>query len=110
LSDANLLHLGPPEWVLSLDEAIAKLSVEDVAAGELVRLRFFAGLSVEEAAQVLEISRSSAYRLWAYARAWLLAELCEDPDESPPNGTPSPVHRDTKDSIDATQVAPRPAV
>ena len=82
LTEENLLYLGPPEWVLSLDEAITKLSVEDVAAGELVRLRFFAGLSVDEAAQVLEISRSSGYRLWTYARAWLLAELCEDPDDS----------------------------
>jgi RNA polymerase sigma factor (TIGR02999 family) len=81
LTDENLLYLGPPEWVLSLDEAIERLSVEDVAAAELVRLRFFAGLSVDEAAQVLEISRSSGYRLWTYARAWLLAELCDDADD-----------------------------
>jgi lactate dehydrogenase-like 2-hydroxyacid dehydrogenase len=47
----------------------------EAARAELVKLQFFAGFSVEEAAEALGISRSSAYRQWAYARAWLLAEI-----------------------------------
>lgn len=80
LRDQDLICLGPPEWVLSLDEAVTRLADADPAAAELVKLRFFAGLSVEEASRVLEISRSSGYRLWVYARACLLAELGDVPE------------------------------
>ncbi len=96
LREEDLLFYGPPDWVLSLDEAISRLAEEDLAAAELVKLRFFAGLSVEEAAKVLEISRSTGYRLWTYARACLLVELGKDPDQtlSPP-GNDRPVEKDT---------------
>jgi RNA polymerase sigma factor (TIGR02999 family) len=57
--------------VLALDEAIARLAAEDSTAAELVKLRRYAGLSVEEAGRALRISRASAYRHWVYARAWL---------------------------------------
>jgi RNA polymerase sigma factor (TIGR02999 family) len=57
--------------VLAVDEALAGLAVADAQAAELVKLRYFAGLSIPEAAEVLDISPRSADRLWAYARAWL---------------------------------------
>ncbi len=57
--------------VLAVDEALAGLAAEDPQAAELVKLRYFAGLSIPETAQALSISPRSADRLWAYARAWL---------------------------------------
>ncbi len=57
--------------LLALDEALARLSLESPAIAELVKLSFFAGLSLEEAAVALGISRATAYRHWAFARAWL---------------------------------------
>jgi RNA polymerase sigma factor (TIGR02999 family) len=63
--------------VLALDEALAKLEEEDEGKAKLVKLRYFAGLSVEEAAAVLEISRATADRWWAYARAFLYCEMGE---------------------------------
>jgi RNA polymerase sigma factor (TIGR02999 family) len=61
--------------VLDLDEALTILSGEDGDAAQVAKLRIFAGLSVDEAAQALSTSRANAYRQWAYARAWLLARL-----------------------------------
>ena len=57
--------------ILVVDEALAGLAAADPKAAELVKLRYFAGLSVDETAQALNISPRSADRLWAYARAWL---------------------------------------
>ncbi|MCA9232436.1 MAG: sigma-70 family RNA polymerase sigma factor [Planctomycetales bacterium] len=57
--------------LLELNEQIEKLAAEDSAAAQLVELRYFAGLSVKEAAAALGISSSTAYRHWSYARAWL---------------------------------------
>jgi RNA polymerase sigma factor (TIGR02999 family) len=75
MSDA-LLSVGPPtDEVLAVDEALVKLEIEDAATAELVKLRFFVGLSIEEAAEVLHISRATAYRHWTYAKAWLRCEL-----------------------------------
>jgi RNA polymerase sigma factor (TIGR02999 family) len=65
----------PPEDLLAFDEALEKLARQDRTCAELVRLRFFAGLSVGEAAEALEISPRTADRYWAYARAWLYEEL-----------------------------------
>ncbi|HKI20148.1 MAG TPA: ECF-type sigma factor [Isosphaeraceae bacterium] len=56
-------------------EALARLAAEDGQAAELVKLRYFAGLSVEEAAQGLGLSRATAYRHWTYARAWVRCEI-----------------------------------
>ena len=61
--------------VLALDEALETLSRIDPRKGHLVELRFFAGLSIEEAAEVLDISRETAKRDWKMAKAWLLREL-----------------------------------
>jgi RNA polymerase sigma factor (TIGR02999 family) len=57
--------------LLAIDEALTKLAAQDPEAAELVKLRFYAGLSIEEAGEALGLSRTSAYRQWAYARAWL---------------------------------------
>jgi RNA polymerase sigma factor (TIGR02999 family) len=65
----------PPEDLLAFDEALEKLARQDRPCAELVRLRFFAGLSVGEAAEALGISPRTADRYWAYARAWLYEEL-----------------------------------
>ncbi len=65
----------PDEEVLALDEALHKLAAQDPDKARLVELRYFAGLTGEEAAQVLGISPSTADRHWAYARAWLQKEV-----------------------------------
>jgi RNA polymerase sigma factor (TIGR02999 family) len=61
--------------LLRIDEALEKLAKEDPPSAELVRLRFFAGLKIEEAAEVLHISERTAKRYWTFARAWLYDEL-----------------------------------
>jgi RNA polymerase sigma factor (TIGR02999 family) len=63
------------EDLLALDEALELLAAEDRQKAELVKLRYFAGLSVEEAARCLGVSRATADRYWAYARAWLYDRL-----------------------------------
>jgi RNA polymerase sigma factor (TIGR02999 family) len=66
--------------VLALDEAIAQLANEDPEKAKLVKLRYFAGFTLEEAADQLGISRAMAKRHWAYARAWLYAALRDKGD------------------------------
>ncbi|MGP0062474.1 MAG: ECF-type sigma factor [Isosphaeraceae bacterium] len=63
------------EDLVALDEALSKLAEEDPARAELVKLRFFAGLTMPEIALVLGISLATAERYWTYARTWLFAEL-----------------------------------
>ena len=70
----------PPDDILALDEALSRLSEEDQGVFELVKLRYFAGLSLRQAAEVLGISRRTADRHWAYARAWLYQEMTEERD------------------------------
>jgi len=65
----------PDEELIALDEALTKLAAEDPAKAKLVELRYFAGMTGEEAAEVLGISPTTADRHWAYARAWLQAEV-----------------------------------
>ena len=64
--------------LLALDEALTKLAAEEPEKAELVKLRYFAGLSVEEAADALGISRTTASRYWTYARVWLFSELSDE--------------------------------
>ena len=71
LDDHDVPVRPPPEEILALDEALTRLTAEDAAAAQVVQLHFFAGLSIEEAAEALDISRATAYRHWTYARAWL---------------------------------------
>ena len=61
--------------MLVVSEALERLAAHDPAAAELVKLRFFAGFTFAQAAELLETSERSAKRLWAYARAWLFAEI-----------------------------------
>ena len=63
------------DTVLLVDEALEKLKGHDAVAAELIKLRFFGGLSHREAAEILSLSEGSAKRKWAYARAWLYEEL-----------------------------------
>ncbi len=70
-----------PSDLLELDEALEQLSGMDPTKGELVKLRFYAGLTMPQAADVLGISLSTAERHWAFARAWLFSRLGEDQDE-----------------------------
>ncbi len=65
----------PDEDLLSLEEALSQLEAEDSAAANLVKLRFFAGLTLRQAAECLGIPRRTADRQWAYARAWLYDRL-----------------------------------
>jgi len=71
-----------PEDLLALDEALDKLAAADPQAAELVKLRYFAGLTIKEAAEALGVSPRTADSWWAYARAWLLAELQALPKKS----------------------------
>lgn len=69
---------APPtgvEDLIALDEALHRLAAEDPEAAAIVELRAFAGLSVDEAAQMAGMSRAAGYRHWTFARAWLLNEL-----------------------------------
>jgi RNA polymerase sigma factor (TIGR02999 family) len=65
----------PAEEILALDAALARLAEEDADAVRIVELHFYAGLSIEESADALGVSRATAYRQWNYARAWLRVEI-----------------------------------
>jgi RNA polymerase sigma factor (TIGR02999 family) len=81
--EAQSLAEPPAEDLLALDEALDQLAAEDPAKAELVKLRCFAGLSHQDAAQALGISRATADRYWAYAKSWLYCKLYDpDPGES----------------------------
>jgi RNA polymerase sigma factor (TIGR02999 family) len=75
LSESDRVEIPDPDTLLAVDEALAKLAAEDEASANVARLRLFAGLSVEEAADALGVSRATAFRDWAYARAYLTAAL-----------------------------------
>jgi RNA polymerase sigma factor (TIGR02999 family) len=78
LEEAEPAAPASPDDLLALDEALTRLAAEDPEAARVVQLRYFAGLSVEEAAEALGMSRAAAYRHWTFARAWLLEELAGD--------------------------------
>jgi RNA polymerase sigma factor (TIGR02999 family) len=67
----------PADEVLALDEALARFSIIDAQAAELVKLRYFSGLTIPQAAESLGIAPRTADRIWAFARAWLHRELSE---------------------------------
>jgi RNA polymerase sigma factor (TIGR02999 family) len=69
----------PDRWqLLELNDALEQLATQDPTAARLVEVRLFGGLSVEEAADVLGVSRAAAYRDWTFARAWLATVLSDD--------------------------------
>jgi RNA polymerase sigma factor (TIGR02999 family) len=77
LSDIEGDAEAPAEELIALDEALDRFAALDPVKAELVKLRYFAGLSEEEAAAALGISRATASRYWTYARAWLINALDE---------------------------------
>jgi RNA polymerase sigma factor (TIGR02999 family) len=79
LDEALCLREAPDDDLLALEEALQKLTREEPAKAELVKLHYFAGLSLEEAGRSLGISHRTAKRHWAYARAWLYAAICDAP-------------------------------
>jgi RNA polymerase sigma factor (TIGR02999 family) len=66
---------GPPDELLAVHEALDKLATEDPAAAELVKLRYFVGMTMEEAATALGLAPRTAERIWTYARVWLKEEI-----------------------------------
>jgi RNA polymerase sigma factor (TIGR02999 family) len=78
LDSADVVCLLKPDELLSLHDALDRFAETDAAAAELVKVRCFAGLSVEEAADALGLSRTTAYRHWTFARAWLFSQLRGD--------------------------------
>jgi RNA polymerase sigma factor (TIGR02999 family) len=73
--DSHIALDPEPDDLVALDEALGRLAAEDATAAEIVKLHFFADLSIEQAGAPLGLSRASAYRLWSYARAWLRADI-----------------------------------
>ena len=83
LLDGDLVTCPVSDELLDLDEALSKLGSADAQAAEVVKLRVFAGMTVEEVAEHLGISPRTAKRSWAYARAWLGRELAVHPGLEP---------------------------
>jgi RNA polymerase sigma factor (TIGR02999 family) len=75
LDEADALAAAAPDDLLALDEALERLTAHDPVAAQLVKLHCFAGLTIEQAAAALELSRTNTYRLWTFARAWLQSQL-----------------------------------
>ena len=78
LPDVAEIEQAPLDELIDLDEALKKLAVEDTEKAEVVNLRFFAGLPLEEISQILGISVPTVKRHWRYARAWLHKEMQQD--------------------------------
>jgi RNA polymerase sigma factor (TIGR02999 family) len=80
---------APADDLLALDDALNRLASHDHVKAELVKLRYYAGLSVEEAGRALGISRATAARYWDYARSWLYSELrVREPEGDTPKNPP----------------------
>ncbi len=89
LEEACAAATESPDELLALDEALTELAAKDPAKAELVKLRYFAGLSVEQAAANLGVSVATAKRHWTYARAWLYSRIADAADRArldPPGG------------------------
>jgi len=79
LQEIDLASPADDSQILALSEALDKLTALDKPKAELVKLRYFGGLSIEEAAGLLQISPATAKRWWTYARAWLYSEIQSNP-------------------------------
>jgi RNA polymerase sigma factor (TIGR02999 family) len=78
LNAADVSFTSPAEELLDIDEALTRLAAEDPQAAQLIQLRYFAGLSIEDASEGIGVSRSTAYEHWSYARVRLTTLL--DPE------------------------------
>ena len=83
LDSACAVSEPPSLDLLALDEALSKLAANEPAKAELVKLRFFAGLTMPEAAAALGISLATAERYWTFARSWLYAEMADNRPDPP---------------------------
>ena len=75
INEADAIVVSDSTDLIALDEALEKLTREDQVKAELVKLRYFAGLTVEQAGRILGISRATADRYWTFARTWLYKEI-----------------------------------
>lgn len=87
LFDHDLTINAAADEVLAVDEALEQLAVEDELAANVLKLKYYGGLTVDEAAESLGVSRATAYRHWTYARAWVRAELLADESEEKSSGS-----------------------
>jgi RNA polymerase sigma factor (TIGR02999 family) len=87
VDDVEIVASTKSEEILAVDEALTKLASTNDTAARLVKLRYFAGLTIQETADSLGISSRKANQIWAYARAWLLAEM---DGNGPPGKVPAP--------------------
>jgi RNA polymerase sigma factor (TIGR02999 family) len=83
LQEGDRISVADPDTLLDIDAALTRLSAEDPSSAEVARFRLFAGLSIDEAALALGVSRATAFREWAYARSWLTTALAAKNDPDP---------------------------
>ena len=81
IEDEGLAITIPSDDLIALDEALKKLAAEDPQKADLVKLRYFAGLSIDQTAEILGISRATAIRQWSFARVWLFHEIGSKSDK-----------------------------
>ena len=74
-NEGSIILAGPPDELLAVNDALDKLAAKDAPAAELVKLRYFVGMTMEQAASAMSMAPRSAERLWTYARAWLKREI-----------------------------------
>lgn len=84
LDESSVVLSAPPEELLAIHEALEKLVAQDPTAAELVKLRYFVGMTMEEAATALDLAPRSAERIWTYARVWLRREVRKEQGELGP--------------------------
>jgi RNA polymerase sigma factor (TIGR02999 family) len=75
IQELEIVTQVKPDEIIAVDEALQKLETQNADAAQLVKLRYFAGMTIPESAEAIGISSRKADQLWAYARAWLLAEM-----------------------------------
>ncbi len=83
LDEADRVVVADPDVLLDVAEALDRLASEDPGSADVARLRLFAGLACDEAAEALGISRATAFREWAYARSWLTDALATGGQDDP---------------------------
>jgi RNA polymerase sigma factor (TIGR02999 family) len=98
IDEADRVVVSDPDTLLDINAALTELAAEDAISADVARFRLFAGLSIDEAAHALGLSRATAFREWAYARSWLTAALApgerDEPDlDQGPSGDGSDVRR-----------------
>jgi RNA polymerase sigma factor (TIGR02999 family) len=75
LDESSIVVTAPPDELLAVSEALDKLAVEDPTAAELVKLRYFVGMTMEESAAAMGLAKRTAEGIWTYAKAWLGREI-----------------------------------